>query len=1632
VWRLLADHTTWITYTTQNSPLVSDYVEAVMVDGQGHRWFATDHGTSVFAAGEGQWADFSASASSLAVDSQGRVWFADYSGGARVLDYGASPFDPGDDEWTIYNGDRDLGNKYVEDILVDGQGDVWFATNYSGLVRYDTPASPIGPILWEHSAILSAASGGTAQEAAGLTAAELGVTGKLYLEADLNAESGQALAAARYPFYIFGTDTGLTLEADRSVYRPGQIMTLSGQALNGASLPLTGQTLTVWVDNQVVYTETDVSVPAGGSYPFSVSTSVPQEDGEVTLRASLQDVRIEDVVRVSSPALAAFLEAPAVVGRNPFNLRLTLDNPTLLDLSVTATLDGDAQTVDIPPGETQVVSYTAQITGDTLFSLQISGDVTDTLTRSIQMGESAAIVFAPQPLYPPGRAAVPYTVTNTGLLPTTFPLSVTLHAGMDLVQTETLSIALPAGDSASGLLMFDVAEGDYLLGFSSPFEAGSLSWRVVPFDQVSLGVEARPPVETEIPLDVTITNTGVNTFAGHLALDATFFSQQLPIDLDVGQVLTSVVSVDTTYAAPGTHPVTLTVLADNGALLATQVVSISAAPPSFVLVSPPVSATLVAGDVATLTFEVENTGGTRGEARFNLNFSDIGDNSQWLSLAPGETGRFDFSFTVPAELVTRDYVATYVLSNTVTGETLENDLTLTVSGLELDVSATLDQAVYASGQTASLTLDIVNLSPSATGDLYAVVRYGSFEDSQSFSLAGSGTRSLTFAVPVDFEAGDTIFYGVYDQASNRGVHLNTIHIYPLNPSATLTTDRQVYQPGQTVQATVATSATGTLLVQAPGYSQTLTVTGSDANFSFTLPSPMAEGSYEIRYTLVDCACEDEGQPYLYRFDVAGIQMSVVQAALERDTYASGDTIRLNLIVASHQALPASLRTYVIYPDGSQSQPLDRPVRLEAIENNHLVAELPFVTSMVGPHALVYGLLDPDDEELWYAAGAAGFDVGAVMLAGLTTDKDVYAYTDEVVNLQVQAFGVATSTGTLDLKLDGVSVQSQPLTSGEGIQSFDMPLAVPVTPGFHRLSAVLESGDGPSQSTTYFTYGTQAADLQASALWPAGAADSITRTLNVLVANQGGEPAPASLLAFYDGDPAGDGVLIGQAPVSDLDVDAETQTQIVWNIRGQGGAHLLYTMADSENDVAEFRENNNVRQTSVTLPRFILRAVALEETYELGEVLTPSVRLENLLGDTSLAGTLTTTISFIGEDLYYDVISQTHVLMLAPEETEDVSLTWDTAQLSSGLYRIEHTFVDDTGEERSAESLIELIEPTRAYFLAAPRSGAVPLIVNFSDRSTGRIITRTWNFGDGITQTITSTTFLSHTYTLASVYTASLTVVDVDSVTDTTSLTITATTPISLVAAFNAEPLRGIVPFTVTFVDESVGQVLTRTWSFGDGSSPVNTSAMTIDHRYEIPGVYSVTLAVYNSAGSDVITQSNYILAVSPQTSGTVTLDAENYARQVSGPGPAWETRTTYPGYAGDGYVQALPDVDVLFDTDLIGAGSALQYDLGLTVTGTYTIWLRGYAANAAGDSVYVGLNGQPITSTDYVSAFPPARRPAVAGTWAWANTWAGSGQPITFTIETPGVHTLDIWVREDGFSLDQIILTTEENFNPGG
>lgn len=159
-----------------------------------------------------------------------------------------------------------------------------------------------------------------------------------------------------------------------------------------------------------------------------------------------------------------------------------------------------------------------------------------------------------------------------------------------------------------------------------------------------------------------------------------------------------------------------------------------------------------------------------------------------------------------------------------------------------------------------------------------------------------------------------------------------------------------------------------------------------------------------------------------------------------------------------------------------------------------------------------------------------------------------------------------------------------------------------------------------------------------------------------------------------------------------------------------------------------------------------------------------------------------------------------------------------------------------------------------------------------------------------------------------------------------------------------------------------------------------------------------------------------------ESGGQVVMEAENFIWQTDRSNRSWLRQSTVAAYVGAGYMSSGPDTDLQFQSLITTTSPELQYAIDFTTVGTYHIWLRGYASNAAGDSVYVSFDDQlPILLT----GFSPRE-------WRWSQQSNAVGMPVTFNIEQPGLHTLRVWQREDGLLLDRIVLSANDGYNPSG
>jgi gliding motility-associated-like protein len=80
----------------------------------------------------------------------------------------------------------------------------------------------------------------------------------------------------------------------------------------------------------------------------------------------------------------------------------------------------------------------------------------------------------------------------------------------------------------------------------------------------------------------------------------------------------------------------------------------------------------------------------------------------------------------------------------------------------------------------------------------------------------------------------------------------------------------------------------------------------------------------------------------------------------------------------------------------------------------------------------------------------------------------------------------------------------------------------------------------------------------------------------------------------------------------------------------------------------------------------------------------------------------------------------------------------------------------------------------------------------------------------------------------------------------------------LTAGFTANIVRGCAPLNVTFTNTSTGTATSCIWSFGNGNTSTLMPPAAPFAIYNDPGVYTVTLKMYNGTDSSVTTKTAYI------------------------------------------------------------------------------------------------------------------------------------------------------------------------------
>gem|GEM_PF-327355 len=1275
------DGTDWSTYDTSNSELVDNYVRAIAIDLDGNIWSGTYSGVSKFDGNT--WTVFNTSNSglpndrinSIVSDQEGNIWFG--------TDGGASKFNGMN--WITYDPSNSELVDDVNSIEIDLDGNIWFGTDNG--ISMLVGAGGRGVPLWQKDFSINQAASQTQEFTENI--GKLDYTGKLFLEGKLKSATGQTISEAEYPFYITESNTVLVFSPDKTVYRRGETVSIEGEVKNLALVEVSGLALIIQKqstepgsESEEVYSDT-FDIPAGGMHLFSFALPSDEEGTYVLTGAVTQNTdevaNASDQYQVSSPHIKATVSAPEVVGLNPFDITIELENSGLIEGTVTVNIqpDGFSEDVIVPAGEKKLVTSTQQIVQTTTFAISLTGDYTEVVTKDILYGLGAEILVTPQALYPEGRVEIPVKVTNTGLLENQVSIVFTLSLSSTPPTQFTKSYYLPPGQFMEDTLGYDdLSAGTHILSWSSLYGGAEISFKVKPLEKMEITAALGVQTEGIFPLNVNLANAGFDDFSGSISVESEIYSSFQEVTLASGSSNLFIFSIIPEGIADGEYNLLVKLLRLDNTSVREQTVSLTVTKPQFALTSPPTGLSFSTGQDASFPFTLKNTGSQEGRASLKVEVMDM-ESGEDLYLGAGQEKDLSFAFLVPYDLPQGDYVGKYALAQEGAPLPLQGEFRFNVQGIDIGVDAQLDKDSYTEGETALLTLTVTNNSQ-ASIDLFAKVNYRDYEEEQSFALEASS--SLNFSIPLPEITEEKVFYGIYHR-DGRGIHLNDIYIYKKEEGVEVLTDKQVYYPGETVSIIIDSPGAGLMRIDAPGYEDEFTIDGSTSK-SFTLPSDLIAGTYGASWSFFS---SDEGGSFsgVRLFDVAGLKVVVTEASLDKSRYSPGDTIQARVVFESNQDVSALMKLWIISPEGDYSDAGSTQISLSSAEHTVATQGMSFDSSYAGMHRLVYALYTSDDKLI--VSGSEAFDCGGGVVLGVSTEKRDYPLATEEVKTFVSLFG--DGEAPLALFIDDEQIKTMTVAlSGVTTEEIVLESSL-LDPGTLGLRAELQKDNLLSRKDTSFNYGSSLPDLTLTGL--TYESEALTYTIRADAVNQGLENSSATSIAFYEGDPDGGGAPIGAAGIGGLDAGESSGVEIQWSGQGKSGNNVIYAVVDSANSVKEFNEENNEASLSLNIPEIFHELRLDKPAYSAYEDVYITTHIINNKS-TAISGTLELKIiNLSSPEVVWNSIEEISIGGTSGQPVLSSFYNYNLGSNLEGEYRITQTLTVD-GESLIDEAIFAVL------------------------------------------------------------------------------------------------------------------------------------------------------------------------------------------------------------------------------------------------------------------------------------------------------------------------------------------------------
>lgn len=188
-----------------------------------------------------------------------------------------------------------------------------------------------------------------------------------------------------------------------------------------------------------------------------------------------------------------------------------------------------------------------------------------------------------------------------------------------------------------------------------------------------------------------------------------------------------------------------------------------------------------------------------------------------------------------------------------------------------------------------------------------------------------------------------------------------------------------------------------------------------------------------------------------------------------------------------------------------------------------------------------------------------------------------------------------------------------------------------------------------------------------------------------------------------------------------------------------------------------------------------------------------------------------------------------------------------------------------------------------------------------------------------------------------------------------------------------------------------------------------------------------------------------------EKNGFLRVEAEAFYKQTNDSIRKWyvidksfetnlkDSDTSHTKTASSGkYIEILPDTRQTHSDKLIRGENfnntpgmaVIHYKVKIKNPGRYYVWARAYSTGPEDNGVHVGLDGEWPASGQRLQWCKGKR------SWYWESKQrtkeihCGIPNAIYLDIETAGEHEIQFSMREDGFEMDEWLITKDKDYNP--